>query len=283
MFANNKTEKELAEAEDISFKEEDFKPEVFKTKTAVCARAPTWMINPKKTAESFSEQFKRDYYRAAADFGANPKAHVSRYFSTPDFLDRVAVKRPHPIQEDGTFAYWFQGSNRSYVLGMDLSNLRKDNCGFCVAHFDGGKFYVDLFHVLIGGRGDHLVFQEVKNFIKQLQLRNFHIMQASTDSWQSLSLMQDLETMGIHTEVNSLDRNSQIPDTVQGLILNGKVDFYPFPLFIKEAKHLIRTKSGKVDHPQTGTGSKDVWDAFCQAINLLFKNPQNDLFFAPLG
>lgn len=281
MFENTKTEKLIAEVEQLDFKEEDFKSEIFRTNDTICARAPTWVLNPKKTSESFKADFIRDYYKAAADFGANPKAHVRRYFTTPDFLDRAASKRQHPVQEGGTYFFWFQGGHKSYVLGMDLSMLRKDNAAFCLAHNEDGKFYIDLFHVIPGGRGEELVFSEVKNFIKQLQSRNFHIMQAATDSYQSMALMQDLSAMGIQTEINSLDRNSHIPDTVQGLFLNGKIDYYPHPIFIKEAKSLIKTKGGKVDHPQNS--SKDLWDATAQAVNLLYKNPESSLHFAPLG
>ncbi len=268
---NNKTEKSLAEVEKLVFREEDFKAEIFRTKNALCVRAPTWDFNPQKTIESFLDDFSRDYFKAAADFGANPKAHVRRYFTVPEFLERAATKRPHPIQEDGTFAYWFNGGSKSYALGMDLSNLKKDNAGFCLAHQENGKYYIDLFHVLIGGRGENLIFDEVKNFIRQLQSRNFHIMQAATDSWQSLALMQDLAKMGIYTETNSLDRNSQIPDTVQGLFLSGKVDYYPFPLFIKEAKSLIKTKNGKVDHPSSGCFTGDTRVALLDGTNPTFK------------
>lgn len=271
------TERLLAESMVPEFREEDFKAEAFHSGNRLVMIAPTWYTNPKKNWTSYKKDFKEDFYQAAADYGARPLAHVRRYIAAPEYLKSQAKRRPHPMIGNNIFADWFQGGGKSYVLGLDLSNLVKDNAALTLMHLEAGIAYVDLFYVIPGARGEHLVFAEVRNFIGLLQKRNFSIVYASMDSWQTLSLSQDLEAMGIKTEINSCDRTTELPDIASGMIMNNRLDFYYFPLFIKEACELIKTKTGKVDHPSNG--SKDCWDSFCHAVYMIKKYPSANLSF----
>lgn len=268
MGQNTKTERLIGLMPE--FRESDFPAEAFRNGENFVMIAPTWWAHDTQTADYYKSEFDRDYYAAAADFGARPKAHVRRYFQAPDFLVQRAARRPHPLSADNAFLPWFDGGGGAYYLGLDLSNLVNDNAGFCVGHVsETGMIIVDLMMTIPGRRSEHLIFAEVRMFIAALRARGFIITNVSLDSWQSLNLCQDLETDRIKTEVNSTDKTTQLPDIASGLMLNGRVDYYYYPLFIKEATELIRTKQGRIDHPKSG--SKDCWDAFVHMVYLANK------------
>jgi len=83
----------------------------------------------------------------------------------------------------------------------------------------------------------------------------------------SVDMLQTLKDAGIKAETLSVDRDTQPYYTMKAAILEGRLDFYPYAPFIKEAQQLEEVDGRKVDHPFNG--GKDCCLAGNTGIRLL--------------
>jgi hypothetical protein len=152
---------------------------------------------------------------------------------------------------------------------------------------------IDLVLQIRARPGQEVIFDEIRQFIQSLKYAGFFIQTTTFDGWQSIDSIQMLKKSGINAEVQSVDRNTEAYDTLKEQVYKGLLDIYSHPTFIRECEELIRTNSGKVDHPEFSykrsveegrmEGSKDVSDAVAACVNLCIKNAKSCFSFGVSG
>lgn len=83
-------------------------------------------------------------------------------------------------------------------------------------------------------------------------------------SHNSVEFQQQIRARGIETDLESADRTPAPYDTLLGALMDGTLDYYLHPMFLKELRELRRINGTKYDHPKTG--SKDASDAVACAL-----------------
>ena len=142
-----------------------------------------------------------------------------------------------------------------------------------MAHFDGwrkykipngrierrSKIFIDYMEQIKAGPKGEILFSDVRKKIYRLREIGYNIALVSMDGWSSADSMQLLREAGFKTELLSVDRDIEPYYTMKAAILEDRLDFYPYPQFIKETQRLEEVNGRKVDHPFGG--AKDVADA----------------------
>lgn len=133
--------------------------------------------------------------------------------------------------------------------------------------------YVDLMMQLRSDR--ELDFKKIREFIFKLKEKGFDIVKVTLDGYQSLDFQQRMRDKDIQSETLSVDKSNSPYNTLKSLIYNNQLDYYNYPVFIRELKELIRDNNGKIDHPVISNersllegvehGSKDVSDSVAGA------------------
>jgi hypothetical protein len=233
--------------------------------------AATWHLNPKTTFESLQLQFERDPDQAWRNYGSVLKRGQSNALKDPTMAARLANReRVHPWDEaTDSFASWFRGvPGYEYFIHIDLAK-NHDRAGIALGHRARGstRVVVDFMAGVAGKNGRDIQIADIRStYIYGLTDRGFHIKHVSYDQWQSLESVQELTKRGYAVEEMSADKTMAPYDTLYELLRAGNLDYYLYPLFVKEIQALKRYPK-KYDHPKGG--SKDVSDAVacvCQAI-----------------
>lgn len=99
----------------------------------------------------------------------------------------------------------------------------------------------------------------------------FDIIGLSYDGWQSVGEQQRAREKGFNCLQISMDKTNEPAERIKELLYAGMLNYYPHPVFLREAEELVYDKRDKVDHPETSNlreqeegdrrGSKDVYDA----------------------
>lgn len=108
----------------------------------------------------------------------------------------------------------------------------------------------------------HGIFNKI---IMALVNKGFNITWATFDQYQSLYLKQQVEELGIESELLSTDRTDEIPVQAKRAFVENRVEFPYNRILCAEAKKLKYLKGKKVDHPEKG--SKDIWDCCACVIH----------------
>jgi len=249
----------------LTIKPEDFPTEVWRNEDSIAMIASTWAVNERQDFVDYESEFRKNYARAAANFGCRPVMNFSAYFRNRK-LPRLKAnhKRRHPIDEDGRFYDWFKPEDRVYFAHMDMS-IKHDATGFCVTSWDPDTemVIVDLLMSIPVPVGEELRLRHNRQRVLELDAMGFEFGLVTADQYQSRESLQDLADAGIPTDLFSVDRNSFSYDTAKELMTRDIVDYYVYEPLIKELEELLLSK-GKVDHPEDG--SKDVADSFAAAV-----------------
>lgn len=138
---------------------------------------------------------------------------------------------------------------------------------------------VDLAIQIIAKEGE-VDISDVRKFLIYLKLgRKFDIDEITYDGWQSLESIQQINKVGIESNLFSVDKNREAYETEKGLIYSGLYKIYPNFVWRREKRELMEVNN-KIDHPRLSNeraelegvehGSKDVSDAtVAVAYNLI--------------
>lgn len=110
-----------------------------------------------------------------------------------------------------------------------------------------------------------------RKLVMELTRRGFYIALATFDQFQSADTIQILTARGIDSKRLSVDRGTQVWNTLRDVMYDGRLEGYmpplgedEMPIVVEELLTLARLPNGKVDHPQGG--SKDEADALAGAV-----------------
>lgn len=165
---------------------------------------------------------------------------------------------------------------------LDLSKTG-DRTGFSVCHVAGYTpiqrlgsneqemapvIEVDFALSLQAPRAGEIIYSEVRRLIYEFSRHGFFIKLVSADQFQSTAVLQSLSSQGYQTKVVSVEPAGGPYEQLKLALYENRLKFYNYPPLIKELRELQKNwKTGKVDHPDTG--SKDIADTIAANINTL--------------
>jgi len=251
---------------------EDYNPKEFRLGQQwsdgkrLCVHMPTWDFNKKFTRQSFDEDFRRDYWTAMRDFGADPTYSRLRLFEDMEILDRALVAPSEsPVLFDFSETVIEIGKNvrylsascsligelwgKSYVVHVDLGHV-KDLLSMVFARKDeSDTIWIDGILVL-EPRKDLSVYVDTPYDIIVDLMGRVHIEGVSYDQWQSLSALQRLQRLKISTIRRSIGDESIL--LVKSLLLMDKLKIVNYGKgidFLRNEMFTVERKSdGKLSH-----------------------------------
>lgn len=257
-----------------------------RTDKAFYAKAPTFLMNPKNTLDSFLDLFDNDRKRAKAlrDFANITDSSIEAFFPNGAVIKRNA--NPNnlcPIETGYRLADWWHPDEYLHYIGMDLS-VSKDGLGMASVHQEprGGAtstpLYVVDFVLLFNPVEDNIDYELPRNIIRAMKRRGFKIGCVGYDQFQSFDMGKILEKEGFECKQVSFHENLSGATFVRDLVYDNSIDYPDDYELIGEMTELCLINSGRrVEHmgghaaKQTGVGKfnrKDVWDALVNACAL---------------
>lgn len=246
----------------------------------------------------FRTDFRDDIDRALCDFAGVSSSDITKYISGAKFIETRDERLKNPFTKE--ILEIGDNDNLQYYDFFDLSRVPKDliskplyiHLDMSVSgdrtgiagtwlvgkrHSSGNESSVrEVYFQLAFGvaikapKGRQISFEKNRMFIYWLREQGFNIKGISSDTFQNVSLSQDLISKGFDYVVVSVDRVNQ--DKIcepyayfKTVIYEKRIITFNCRLLQEEIVGLERnTNSGKIDHPDGGTsGSKDLADAVC--------------------
>lgn len=243
-------------------------------------KAATFEMNPTITRESLESEYQRNPIEAKSRFECDPPEMEDAFFREPEKVRAAFYFGDDPMNEDGTWKPWFNGTDGlPRFIHVDLG-LKRDNCGLAMIHCAGMKdievfgstetlpiLNVDLVHSWEAKPGAEINFAAVRQMILDLS-RKFSVAMVTFDFWNSADMMQALRNAGIPTEAFVVKKPAY--ETLSTAIYDGRLRGYWNEALVED--ELLKLKlinNIKVDHP-TG-GSKDMADSLAGAAWTCFK------------
>ncbi len=279
---------------------EDENPKLYKLRTPLWDALPAEMFSGEKFdlgdyLESFKGimvpveyelEFKSNPEKAMRDYGAQPSLAIQGFFRDPGIIiERSARDRKHPVDKrSGDFFEWFYNPSGAENYDSDPRYIHVDlglnkagkGCatGICMGKFDGwqevktpdgkiekrARIWIDYMEQITAGPKEEIMFKDIRRKIYRLREIGYNIKLVTFDSWNSRDSIQMLNETGIKADVFSVDRKPEAYHSLKGGILEKRISYYDYPVFIRECQQLEEIKGTKIDHPRAG--SKDVSDAF---------------------
>ena len=253
----------------------------------------TFDINPTKKASDFAREKKRNPVRFACRILCEPTVAEDAFFKNTVAITRAFSRDlPSPVDEE-TLRYksWFQCKDDFPRFGH--VDLAKNRCraAFSFVHAydvkqeevegkkEGEKVVIDLplikLDVLVyfqASPGGEINFEQVRGLLLEfMEQRGFYVSILTFDGYQSLQMMQNMESRGIPVELQSLDKTREAYETWQDTIYEGRfLSYYNKILVEEEIPFLIDYKGKRIEH-RTGRG-KDGSDAVAGAVNNCVKS-----------
>lgn len=284
------------ELEPLDPEDPRFQPAVWRTDRELAIVAPTHIMSPKMPWEAVERHYRQNPIKTLRDYLCVSSTSTEPFFRDPDILDiRVNRERHHPFKQneilssrgrDNFLTRWLRDDFRPtpgkvYFAHVDTSKNR-DATGVAVAHWDKaiqreipdvgtalGQIVVDLMVRISAPPNEDIHYEGVRALFTLLKRRGFAIRIISFDQFQSLHMTQLLQKQGFATDTLSMDRKTDAYDTLQEMLVLGKLDYYDYEPFREECKYLLLKPNGKVDHPAVVKGKpgrKDVADAVAGAV-----------------
>lgn len=204
------------------------------------------------------------FIRDIIEVGNDPedKAQYYDYFML-DKIDRSLISRPMFIHMDMSVS-----GDKTGIAGVYIKGKKPHQPGTP----DTNELFYSLgFAVSIKApKGRQISFEKNRNFIFWLREKGFNIKGISTDTFQSVDTLQQLQARNFNTEVISVDRvdSDRICKPYQYMkstIYEERIEVFDSELMTEEFLQLERdNNSGKIDHPDGG--SKDMADAITGAV-----------------
>ncbi len=217
---------------------------------------PTWKFNPFMPRETFDEDYRRDFWRAERDYGANPKGGQELFFEDEQLIvncikneDRK-IKFQQIIEYKGRLKFItstvdnFVDTESNYSVHVDLSE-KKDIMSMAFAKRQDDMIIVAGVMVLIPDGVLNLWLDTPFDIILQLS-KQIKIQLVTYDNWQSVSAIQRLNTKGILTKRRSVGEAELIEFKKLAYLEKVKI-LGPVPKLLEEIK-TIRRINGKLIH-----------------------------------
>ena len=167
--------------------------------------------------------------------------------------------------------------NAEYFIHIDLSRGIVDTAGIALGHryriLDKTKIYIDLMlQIKATETGAEIDLSTILDYIvKYLKVqKKFPITQLTSDGWNSALFLNICTNNKIPAKLLSLEKTNAPYDTLKDFIYRVDIDFYYYPVIIRELTELMITTKKKVDHPikskwrlkdeGINRGSKDISD-----------------------
>lgn len=164
-------------------------------------------------------------------------------------------------------------------IHLDLSKTG-DRTGFSVSHVAGYTpvqklgmsdsemapvIHIDFMLALQAPRAGEIIYAEIRKLIYEFSKHGFFIKLVSADQFQSVAMLQTLQSQGYKTKVVSVEPAGGPYESLKLAIYENRLRIYNYPPLIKELRELQKNwKTGKVDHPETG--AKDISDTIAANI-----------------
>lgn len=238
-------------------------------------KAATWEVNPTIKREQLESEYVRNPVEAAARFECNPPNMEDAYFRDPDLVRKAFTYGEDPVNEDGTFKNWFNGTDQNVrFIHVDLA-LKRDRAALALVHAPGLRevktlngveklpvVNVDLVYSWEAGNNEEINFSSIRQMIIDL-CRKFDVAKVTFDRWQSIEMIQSLRSMSINADFHSVKKTDY--DTLTSAIYDGRLRGYWNELLVEEELLKLRLFSNnKIDHPSKG--SKDLADAIAGSV-----------------
>lgn len=244
-------------------------------------KAATWEVNPTIKREQLESEYIRNPIEAAARFECNPPNMEDAYFRDAELVRKAFLHGENPMNEDGTFKNWFNGTDQHIrFIHVDLA-LKRDRAALALVHAPGlvevktlngieklPVVNVDLVYSWEAANNEEINFSSIRQMIIDL-CRKFDVAKVSFDRWQSIEMIQSLRSLSINADFHSVKKTDY--DTLTSAIYDGRLRGYWNELLVEEELLKLRLFSNnKIDHPSRG--SKDLADAIAGSVYTCIEN-----------
>jgi len=244
-------------------------------------KAATWEVNPTITREQLESEYIRNPVEAAARFECDPPNMEDAYFRDADLVRKAFMLEDDPMDEEGKFFNWFNGTdNQIRFIHVDLA-LKRDRAALSLVHCLGFRevktlngvenlpiVKIDLIHAWEANINEEINFASIRQLIVDL-CRKFEVAKVTFDRWQSIEMIQSLRSLGINADFHSVKKTDY--DTLMTAIYDGRLRGYWNELLVEEELLKLRLFSNnRIDHPNSG--SKDLADAIAGAVFVCIEN-----------
>jgi hypothetical protein len=241
----------------------------------------TWEVNPTITREDLESEYVRNPQEARSRFECEPPEMEDAYFKEPDRVRAAFNYAVSPVESDGTWKPWFNGTdNFPRFIHVDLG-LKRDKAALCMVHMSGMKevntgnhietlpiINMDYITSWKAAVNSEVPFAEVRGMIMEL-CRKFNVAAVTFDYWQSADMIQSLRHNGINADAFTVKKSAY--DTLSTTIYDGRLRGYWSEQLIEgEILKLRLINNTKIDHPSKG--EKDMADALAGAVYMCMTN-----------
>ena len=247
----------------------------------------------------YKDRFKSDPERALRDLGGRPALAKQPFVTLTDRVDEMFSDQEPPfnvkddlVESFASFKENIKGDEKEdYYCHIDLAVNRKkgDRLGLAVGHVDGffeidgenkPTIKIDMAMVLTAPSGGEIMFNDVKQLIFFLKDKGFNFKKVTSDSWNSIDILQTFRNRGMLSDVLSVDKAIEPYEVFKDFIYEKRVKCHKYELLKNEIKRLELVNGEKVDHPPDF--SKDCSDAVCGVCYSIYKsNSSRILSFSP--
>lgn len=247
-------------------------------------RAPSWVTNPIMEVEDYRSSMLTDMLDFLSRFACMPPESIDAFFKDETPVYKAFPERMSPY-EPGSWRLrpeFKPQPDTKYYIHVDLG-YKHDRAAVAMAHVskfvDSGYagypepmpfIEVDAIRYWTPSTEESVDFTEIKEFILMMRARGFKIELVTFDQWQSVTMRNDLESLGVSTDKLSVNKNHYTELKVA--MSESRVMGYRDDLLIDELLGLRIIKGDKVDHPRKG--SNDIADAVCGAVYNAMANTQ---------
>lgn len=222
---------------------------------------PTWEVNPTISREWLDQERSRDPELFKIEYGAEFTGNVAAFLDSQ--LVDAAINHNRgalpPIQQ-------FRGQ---YYLSLDPAKGGRDSYTACLAHHDGDRLVVDLFHQFSAswsdGKKAQVHISEVEDWILS-QHRLYGFRNVVLDQYNSQSTIQRLSGKLRITELTwTASSKTEAYSKLRELVNAGNLGLYPHAKGIQQLKNLTVTyRAGGTWMVSGGTGASV--DDFASAL-----------------
>ena len=253
--------------------------------------------------DEYWNAFQTNLHGSIRDIAGHPTLSIKPFFSEMDkLMDAVQRGREqgkvHPFSstettlQDGAF---FDASklkfdpDTAYYAHADLA-LSGDSAGLAIGHVEGWKavtktiaetdedgvetkklvtvkaphIVIDLMLRINAPKNGEIRSSDVRGLLMELREYGCNLHKVTADQFQSASMLQELDRVGIESDRLSVDRDMDGYNAFKEAGMEDRLTLYPYTPLVEEASRLEKQEAanrgkGKVDHPPNG--SKDVTDA----------------------
>lgn len=249
-------------------------------------KRPPWDVNPTKTLQMYVSEFLENYVDALSRFACMPPEAIDAFFKDRTRVEE-AFHAPNGWNHDPGEYRWDlkPHPDKMYFVHVDLAQ-KHDRAAVAMAHVDrwvkpdkytdGDKpspfIKVDLLRYWVPTKQKEVDFQEIQEFIIDLQKKGFNLSRVTFDQWRSEDMRKYLNSVGIRSDLLSIKKEQYVDFAV--VMNNGRLEGPDEKMLIDELLGLRLFPNGKIDHPRQGY--KDLSDATCGAIfNAVTKTPRD--------